>query len=453
MLARMAYQSTSRTMMASSLALARPSRILSLASFARQSKSSSSSSSSAWYEQASSGPSSSSSQAASSIHSAIVHELKPPTNFGFVIVRHQEACVVERMGKFHQVLDAGLHFLIPILDQVSYRHNLRELVLPVNRTSAVTRDNVSLMIDAVLYVRIVDPQKASYNVEHPIAAITQLAMTSMRSELGKLTLDRIFSERELLNHNLVKSIAAAAEGWGLQLLRYEIRDISPPTSIRFAMDQQAEAERRKRASILESEGIRESETNIATGKKMASILYAEGEANAIITRATATSEAVQSVADAISQENGKHAMDLQLAEQFFNSYSQLAKPSTLMLMHSNVSDPAAMVSGAMSTLDRIASYHRQPNTAQIASSSSSQSQQQPVPFNSNDLPINPSLSATTFASPLDSYSSSHVVPGDTGLPPSFPLTHPDAPAGVGSVGLPAEADMDDLDRQYFGKRV
>jgi len=197
-----------------------------------------------------------------------------PVNFGVRVVPQQSAWVVERFGKFSTVLKPGINFLIPVVDKIAYVHSLKEEAIPVPNQQAITRDNVSLTMDGVLYVRIVDPY-ASYGVQNPLYAVVQLAQTTMRSELGKMTLDNTFEEREQLNAKIVVAINEAAEVWGVQCMRYEIRDIIPSASVRSVMDMEAEAERRKRAQILDSEGERKAEINIAEGLKQSQILKAE----------------------------------------------------------------------------------------------------------------------------------------------------------------------------------
>uniref|UniRef100_A0A8C5S0P2 Stomatin-like protein 2, mitochondrial n=1 Tax=Laticauda laticaudata TaxID=8630 RepID=A0A8C5S0P2_LATLA len=208
-----------------------------------------------------------------------------------LFVPQQEAWVVERMGRFHRILEPGLNFLIPLLDRIRYVQSLKEIVINVPEQSAITHDNVTLQIDGVLYLRIMDPYKASYGVEDPEYAVTQLAQTTMRSELGKLSLDKVFRERESLNASIVYAINQASDYWGIRCLRYEIKDIHVPPRVKESMQMQVEAERRKRATVLESEGIRESAINVAEGKKQAQILASEAEKTERINQASGTQSA------------------------------------------------------------------------------------------------------------------------------------------------------------------
>uniref|UniRef100_A0A8C0ETV7 Stomatin-like protein 2, mitochondrial n=1 Tax=Bubo bubo TaxID=30461 RepID=A0A8C0ETV7_BUBBB len=251
----------------------------------------------------------------------------------------------------------GLNFLIPLLDRIRYVQSLKEIVINVPEQSAVTLDNVTLQIDGVLYLRVMDPYKASYGVEDPEYAVTQLAQTTMRSELGKLSLDRVFRERESLNANIVDAINQASDCWGIRCLRYEIKDIHVPPRVKESMQMQVEAERRKRATVLESEGTRESAINVAEGQKQAQILASEaekaeqinkaaGEANAMLVKARAKAEAIQLLAAALAQQNGSAAASLSVAEQYVNAFSKLAKDSNTLLLPTNTGDVTSMVTQA-----------------------------------------------------------------------------------------------------------
>jgi regulator of protease activity HflC (stomatin/prohibitin superfamily) len=266
-----------------------------------------------------------------------------------VIVPQKIAWIVERLGKFHKVLEPGLHFLIPLADRVAYVHSLKEEAVMIPNQQAITKDNVTISIDGVLYLRVVDAEEASYGVNDPIFAVTQLAQTTMRSEIGKMTLDTTLSERDSLNQAIVTIVNDAAKVWGIECLRYEIRDIIPPASIKQAMEMQAEAERRKRAEILQSEGDRQSEVNLAQGKRQSAILAAEGEAQAILQRAKASAEGIRLLSDAITNSSGgREAASLRVAEQWVSSWKEMARSSNTIVVPSNVGDASAMVSTAMS---------------------------------------------------------------------------------------------------------
>ncbi|NXS74750.1 STML2 protein, partial [Pandion haliaetus] len=282
-----------------------------------------------------------------------------PVNIGVLFVPQQEAWIVERMGKFHRILEPGLNFLIPLLDRIRYVQSLKEIVINVPEQSAVTLDNVTLQIDGVLYLRVMDPYKASYGVEDPEYAVTQLAQTTMRSELGKLSLDRVFRERESLNASIVDAINQASDCWGIRCLRYEIKDIHVPPRVKESMQMQVEAERRKRATVLESEGTRESAINVAEGQKQAQILASEAEkaeqinkaagreANAMLVKARAKAEAIQLLAAALAQQHGSAAASLSVAEQYVSAFSKLAKDSNTLLLPANTGDITNMVAQAL----------------------------------------------------------------------------------------------------------
>merc|ERR1711865_1369902 len=270
-----------------------------------------------------------------------------PVNLGVRVVPQQSAWIVERFGKFHKVLAPGINFLIPVVDKISYVHSLKEQAMTVPNQQAITKDNVSLTIDGVLYVRIVDPYKASYGVQDAMYAVLQMAQTTMRSELGKMSLDKTFEEREKLNSKIVLAINEAAEVWGVQCMRYEIRDIIPSASVKSVIDMEAEAERRKRAQILDSEGEREAEVNIALGMKQASVMKAEGEAAAIELKAKATAAGVKALAAAVQSSGGSDAVQLRLAEQYISAFGEIARKGNTMLLPMDAANPAAMIAQAM----------------------------------------------------------------------------------------------------------
>ncbi|XP_011497830.1 PREDICTED: stomatin-like protein 2, mitochondrial [Ceratosolen solmsi marchali] len=285
--------------------------------------------------------------------------LATPLNTVVMFVPHQEAWVVERMGKFHRILEPGLNILIPIIDKVQYVQSLKEIAIDVPKQSAVTSDNVTLNIDGVLYLRVNNAYLASYGVQDPEFAIIQLAQTTMRSELGKISLDKVFQEREGLNVSIVESINKASEAWGISCLRYEIRDIKLPERVQEAMQMQVEAERKKRAAILESEGIRAADINIAEGKRQAKILSSEaekqefinkanGEAEAILAVATARSRGLSVIANALNVSRGHNAAALIVAEQYIQAFDKLAKTNNTLIVPKNVSDVGSFVAQAMS---------------------------------------------------------------------------------------------------------
>jgi len=281
-----------------------------------------------------------------------------PVNLGVMFVPQQEAWVVERMGRYSRILEPGLNLLIPVLDRVKYVQSLKEIAINIPEQSAISMDNVAINIDGVLYLKILDPYKASYGIEDPEFAITQLAQTTMRSEIGKMSLDGLFKERENLNVNIVESINQASNAWGIQCMRYEIRDITLPPRIQEAMQMQVEADRKKRAAILESEGVKEAEINIAEGQKQATILKSEAEKLQLINSATGAAEAVvvagearaksiKAVADALGTNKGASAASLAVAENYVKAFGNLAKSSNTLLLPSNAGDVTGMVTQAM----------------------------------------------------------------------------------------------------------
>jgi len=278
-----------------------------------------------------------------------------PQNMGYVI---------ERFGKYQQTLYAGLGFIVPFIDRVAYQRTLKEQTINVPSQSAITKDNITLVIDGILYLKVLDAEKASYGVEDYMLAMTQLAQTSMRSEIGKMELDRTFEERESLNTNIVNSINEAAAPWGVQAMRYEIRDIDPPKSVLDAMERQMKAEREKRALILESEGQRQAAINTAEGEKQAQVLAAEadrqqqilraqGEAQAILAVAEARAQALRQVGEAAATTEGQKAIQFDLATNAIDAKKAIAKESTLVLLPDGGSDAGSVVAQAMSIVNSI----------------------------------------------------------------------------------------------------
>ncbi|XP_063700092.1 stomatin-like protein 2, mitochondrial [Culicoides brevitarsis] len=281
-----------------------------------------------------------------------------PINTVIMFVPQQEAWVVERMGKFNRILEPGLNLLLPIVDKVKYVQSLKEIAIDIPKQSAISSDNVTLSIDGVLYLRVLDPYLASYGVEDPEFAITQLAQTTMRSELGKIALDKVFRERESLNINIVEAINKASTAWGISCLRYEIRDIRLPTRVHEAMQMQVEAERKKRAAILESEGIREADINVAEGKRQARILASEaekqeqinqasGKAAAILAIAEAKAKQISTIGNSLEMSKGKNAASLLVAEKYVKAFGNLAKTNNTVILPANANDISGAVASAM----------------------------------------------------------------------------------------------------------
>ncbi|PZC71974.1 hypothetical protein B5X24_HaOG212101 [Helicoverpa armigera] len=290
-----------------------------------------------------------------------------------MFVPQQEAWIVERMGKFHRILEPGLNLLWPIVDKIKYVQSLKEIAIDVPKQSAITSDNVTLSIDGVLYLRIIDPYLASYGVEDPEFAITQLAQTTMRSELGQISLDKVFRERESLNVAIVDAINKASEAWGITCLRYEIRDIKLPTRVHEAMQMQVEAERRKRAAILESEGVRAADINVAEGKRQARILASEaekqeqinkasGEAQAMLAVAEARAQGLKLIGGALAQRDSKHAASLTLAEQYVSAFNKLARTNNTLILPANAGDVSNLVAQAMSIYSTVTAHNAQTKT-------------------------------------------------------------------------------------------
>lgn len=281
---------------------------------------------------------------------------------GVKIVPQQQAWVLEMFGKFDRVLQPGLNFIIPFAHRVAYRHSLKEQAVDVNQQTAITKDNVTLNIDGILYMKIVDPVAASYGVGDPHYAIVQLAQTNMRSEIGKISLDNTFEERESLNVQIVDSINGASSSWGIQCMRYEIKDIDPSKTVLQAMELQVAAERRKRAEILESEGKREAAINVAEANKRQVVLSSEaslidqvnrakGESEAILAVAEATAEGINKVALALQSDGGSDAASLRIAEQYVAAFEKLAKTNNTILLPADVGNASSMIAQALTIFD------------------------------------------------------------------------------------------------------
>jgi regulator of protease activity HflC (stomatin/prohibitin superfamily) len=277
------------------------------------------------------------------------------------IVPQQHAWVVERLGKFHATLGPGLKIVIPFVDRIAYKHSLKEIPLDTPSQVCITKDNTQLAVDGVLFFQVTDPQRASYGSSNYIVAITQLAQTTLRSVVGKLELDKTFEEREFINHSVVSSIDEAAMNWGVKVLRYEIKDLTPPAEILRSMQQQITAEREKRALIASSEGRKQEQINIATGEreaaiarsegdKQAQINRAQGEAGAVLAIADATAEAIRKVAASIQSPGGMEAVNLKVAEKYVEAFAGLAKAGNSLILPANLADVGSLIAAAMTVV-------------------------------------------------------------------------------------------------------
>ena len=278
-----------------------------------------------------------------------------------VVVPQQSQYVVERLGKYAGTLDAGFHILVPFVDYIHYRHSLKEAALDIPEQICITSDNVQVGVDGVLYLKVLNAQRASYGIGNYMFAITQLAQTTLRSEIGKIELDKTFEERAHINTQIVDELDKATEPWGVKVLRYEIKNINPPGDVLAAMEKQMRAEREKRAAILESEGRRDSAINTAEGEKQKvikeseatqqqQINEAEGEATAIKTVAAATAEGIRSVAAAIEGPGGFQAVQLRVAEQYVEKLGMLAQQNNTMILPANMADVSSIIATAMSVI-------------------------------------------------------------------------------------------------------
>ena len=281
-----------------------------------------------------------------------------------VIVPQKTAYIVERLGKYRCTLDAGFHILIPFLDSIAYKHTLKEQAIDVPPQECITKDNIAVSVDGILYMQVVDPVKASYGIGNYLFATTQLAQTTMRSEMGKLDLDRSFEERTAINSAIVAAVDKASDPWGIKVTRYEIKNITPPRTIRDAMEKQMRAEREKRAMIAESEGERQSKINRAEGEKaqaialsegerMRKINEAEGKAKEILLVAEAQATGIRKVAEAIGEKGGLESVNMQLAQQYLTQFGNLAKTNNTMIIPSNLADVAGVIKACTSVVKKI----------------------------------------------------------------------------------------------------
>jgi regulator of protease activity HflC (stomatin/prohibitin superfamily) len=281
------------------------------------------------------------------------------------IVPQRQAYVIERLGKFSRILDAGFHILIPFIDKVAYQHSLKEVAMDVMPQTCITRDNVSVEVDGILYIQVFDPKKASYGIQDYKFAVSQLAQTTMRSIIGKLELDKTFEERDTINGSIVQAVDEASDPWGVKVTRYEVKNILPPQSIKDAMEKQMRAEREKRAQIAESEGDRQAQINRAEGQKQEliresegqkqkQINEAEGKASEIRAIADATAAGIKEIASAINEKGGLEAVNLRVAESYIKEFGNLAKENNTMIIPSDLADVSSLVAAATSVIKQTA---------------------------------------------------------------------------------------------------
>jgi len=277
---------------------------------------------------------------------------------GIKIVPQQHAWVLERLGRYHATLTPGLTIVVPFIDRVAYKHILKEIPLDVPSQVCITKDNTQLQVDGVLYFQVTDPMKASYGSSNFVVAITQLSQTTLRSVIGKLELDKTFEEREFINHSVVNSLDEAASNWGVKVLRYEIKDLTPPKEILHAMQAQITAEREKRALIAASEGKRQEQINLASGareaaiqksegERQAAINKAQGEASAILAVAEANAQAIEKIGRAIRTEGGMEAVNLKVAEEYVTAFGNLAKQGNTLIVPGNLGEMSSMIASAL----------------------------------------------------------------------------------------------------------
>ncbi len=280
---------------------------------------------------------------------------------GAKVVPQQTAYIVERLGKYHSTMSPGLNIIIPFVDRIAYKHTLKEVAADIPEQVCITKDNVQVAVDGVVFYQVMDPKLASYGISNFMFAVAQLAQTTMRSEIGKIVLDKCFEERGNINVAVVAAIDEAAAGWGVKVLRYEIKNITPPQTVLMAMEKQMQAEREKRATILYSEGEKQSAVNVAEGQKEKVVLesealrqqainQAEGQAAAIISVADATAEGIKKIAEAIQSPGGMEAVQLRVAENLVEQYGKLAKTTNTMILPANFADMGSMIAAAMSVV-------------------------------------------------------------------------------------------------------
>lgn len=266
------------------------------------------------------------------------------------IVPQKQAYVIERLGKYSKTLEAGFHLLVPFIDKVAYKHTLKEQALDVPGQTCITRDNIAVEVDGVIYLQVVDPGLASYGIDNYAYAGTQLAQTTLRSVIGKLELDKTFEEREYINGQVVETLDAAAEPWGLKVLRYEISNITPPRTVQDALEKQMRAERERRAVVAESEGEKEAKINISVADRERQINEATGKAEEIRLLAEATANGIREIATAINTEGGKDAVNLRVAEQYVNEFGKLAKTNNTMILPAELSNIGSAVAAVQKVL-------------------------------------------------------------------------------------------------------
>lgn len=281
----------------------------------------------------------------------------------FKVVPQRSVYIVERLGKYSRSLDAGFHILIPFIDKISYKQNLKEQAIDVASQICITKDNIAVEVDGVLYLQVIDPQKASYGIDNYRFAVIQISQTTMRSVIGKMELDKTFEERETVNASIVEAVDKASGPWGIKVSRYEVKNISPPQSIRDAMEKQMRAEREKRALIAESEGDKQAKINRAEGEKQQTIALSEGEkqkrineasgrASEIELVAVATAKGIREIAQSINEEGGMSAVNLRIAEQYLNEFGNLAKTNNTMIIPTDLADVAGVIASITSVIKK-----------------------------------------------------------------------------------------------------